>query len=136
MAKEAETTTTSVTPREVQIQIDGKHYIVRKLKFGGQVELASIIAQVLKGMNTNVGNENSDTKGNTTFSLDIGTILSQAPDKFIRIAALGLGVDDSVVVNFENEEEVLEAVEKTLELNPVNKIMGKSTALLRNISLS
>lgn len=120
-----------VNPGDTSV-IDGTTYVVKKLKFGAQVELASIVATSLKGIGVNVSDTNSKE---TEMSIDIGMILSQSPTKFTRIIELGLGIPRSTVENFENVEEVLAALEKIMKANSVTHILGKSTALLNNISL-
>ena len=120
--------------QEVMVTIDGNRYAIRKLKFGDQADLASIMAGALKGLGYNIGEDDENT--DTEIKIDIGAILASAPTKFVKILAMGLGLQEFQVRNFENSSEALAAMEKVLEINPIGELMGKSTALLKNMKLS
>lgn len=119
--------------------IDGVNYEIKKLKFANQVRLASIISKTLTGMSLDLGNPedaaNGKAKKAANMNIDMGTIMQKCPEVIPQVLAMGLGIDLKIVEEFEDSDQALHAFEEILKMNPVDKIMGKSLALLQNIKV-
>lgn len=139
LATKAETimATVNQSEKEKKVIIDGKEYTIKKLKFGGQIKLAKVMGELIKGLkyeSKEDTNSLEDKKGGSV-SFDIGTILALAPDKMIPIMAVGLGITEQEVENFEDSTAALQSLEEIINMNDMRAILGKSMTLLQNMGI-
>lgn len=119
------------TNKTNKVTIDNREYTVKSLKFGDQRKLAKIIAEVLSGLKYDA----AGAEGGSSIRFDLAAIMLASVDRTSEIVAIGLGIDQETVDNFENSEEVMTAYSRILELNRVDQILGKSIALLSNLKV-
>ena len=125
------------TEKVITIDIDGNSYEIRKLKLGASMKLARVLGVILKGTKVDLNTMISSTDSQAMpIVLDIGDIVDNFSTEVIELLAIGLNVESKIVENFEDQEASFKALEKILTVNPIGKLLGKSTALLGTIMSS
>ena len=115
--------TKKVSTKSKLITIDGKEFRIEKLHLGGQLELTSVVGDLLQGTMIDVANPEN-------INIDIGKTLLQSPQAYIKILAIGLQTTEEEVRSFTDTQEAFKAVKLIIEVNDISSTMGKSMTLL------